>query len=211
MKSNRALGLAAGVACIAALLLIWRQLAGPRVNFLPSAAAGQVLASEINRLRDQGRAKVLILARASPGDGVDASHEIARTLSAALTQPGAQAVAVKDLPRAALGTMDSGAVTAEQFMAALEAKPAINTVVILAGLPELSDNLIQKIRTNSLTVIAVCGYSANVKHWLEAGALARAVVPRPGDPPPATPKSAREWFDREYLLVSPDSLSRLPY
>jgi hypothetical protein len=56
---------------------------------------------------------------------------------------------------------------------------------------------------------AVPGYRALVAD----GVIHLAIVPKPGTgvPPADSPNSLREWFDREYLVVTPDSAGQLPY
>ena len=44
MKSKKLIVTLTVVAILGAVLLLWRQIAGPRVNLRPSAAAGEVLA-----------------------------------------------------------------------------------------------------------------------------------------------------------------------
>mgnify|MGYP001577986432 FL=1 len=104
-------------------------------------------------------------------------------------------------------------VTPEQFVAALEKNPDVNAFLVLAGLPPFSQPLADKLTARSVKLLAVCGYSADVRRWLESKALAVAIVPRFDDPPAGTPapKTAKDWLDREYQLVTPETLSLLPY
>jgi hypothetical protein len=110
--------------------------------------------------------------------------------------------------------MDLGVVSPEQILAALEKNPSANAFVIFSGLPPYSHLLAEKVAARSLILMAVCGYNAEVRRWIESKALAVAVVPRFDDPAATgkrTPKSAQEWFECEFQLVTIETLGSLPY
>ena len=87
----------------------------------------------------------------------------------------------------------------------------LSIVVVFAGLPPCSQLLVDKLAGGSLKLVAVCGNSPMVKEWLEAKALALAIVPRMEDLPPGTaaPKTARDWFQREFEIITPETAGRL--
>lgn len=109
--------------------------------------------------------------------------------------------------------MNAGRVTANQLVHYLELHPEVKAFVVFAGLPPLSRALMQKLEFRSLKLVTVGGYSPDVRRWLESRVLALAVIPRYGEPPPENPapKSAKDWLDREFELVTPESAERLPY
>jgi len=194
-------------------LVWWRPWSEPHVNLRPSAAVGQVLAGEVERLLG-GAGKVLVLGRQIPHPGPDAMRVRVASFTAALQHHATlKLVGTKWAPRAPAGIMDLGAVTADQLLAALEEYPDANAVVVFAGLPAWSQGLVDKLTARSLKLVAVCGYGPTARRWLESRALALAVVPRLDAPPasPRAPRTAREWFEREFQLVTPDMLATLPY
>ena len=85
--------------------------------------------------------------------------------------------------------------------------------MVFAGLPPCSQTLVDKLTARSLKLVAVCGYGPTVRRWLESKALAIAVVPRMEELPAGTPapKTTREWFQREFEIVTPETVGRLPY
>ncbi len=213
MKSRNVVGVLAALLLAGAGWLIWRHVDGPKVNLRPSAAVGEVLAEEMNRLLG-GKGKIVILSRQPFADVPDANGQRIEAFTAALHRiPGLKVAPPDWLPRPPMGTMDLGTVTAEQLLAAFDKNADAEGFLILAGMPPLTDVVVAKVKARSLKLIAVCGYSGHVKRWLESQALAVVVVPRFGDLPAGTPepKSARDWFDREYQLFTPATLGQLPH
>jgi hypothetical protein len=212
MKSNKRI-LAIALVAVAVVLFWWRQLSGPTVNLRPTAAVGEVLAGEVGRLLG-GRGTVVLLSRQPPEDGPNANRERIEAFASAMKRRTTMTLAPTEwLPRAPLGTMDLGVVSPEQILAALEKNPSANAFVIFSGLPPYSPLLAEKVAARSLILMAVCSYNAEVRRWIESKALAVAVVPRFDDPPTRkrAPKSAPEWFEREFQLVTIETIARLPY
>jgi hypothetical protein len=212
MKSSKVVGTLAVLAIVAAALLLWRQSANPRVNLQPSAAVGEVVADEISRLLG-GPGKIVILSRQIAGDGPNATRERVTSLTAALEHHATLKLAATEwVPRAPAGMMDLGTLTAEQFQTALEKHPEANAIVVFAGLPPFSLPLATQLTSRSLKLISVSGYGPNIRRWLESKALAIAVVPRTEDLPPGTPapKTNRDWFQREFEILTPETVSQRP-
>ncbi len=213
MKSKKLIVTLAALAGVGALFVLWRQFSNPTVNLRPSTAVGEVLADEVSRLLG-GSGKVVLISRQPPKDGPDANREKIESFEAAIKRRGTMKLAATDwLPRPPAGTMDTGVVTTGQFLAALDKNPDANAFLVLAGLPPYSQTLVDGLTARSQKLMAVCGYSANVRRWLESKALAVAVVPRFNDLPAGTPapKTGRDWFQSEFEMITPDSVGRLPY
>ena len=213
MKSSKLPVTLAVLACLGALFLLWRQFANPGANFKSSDAAGEVIADEIGRLLGD-KATIILLSREASKTEPDATTQrVAAFMAAVQRRASLKLAATEWTPRPAAGVMDFGAVSPEQFLAALEKNTGANGLVVFAGLPPWSPALAEKLSARSLKLVAVCGYGPNVRRWLESKALTLAVVPRFDDPPAGTaaPKTAKDWFEREYQLVTPESVGLLPY
>ncbi|MCO5051071.1 MAG: hypothetical protein M9920_02055 [Verrucomicrobiae bacterium] len=211
MKSQKLLGLVSVLLLGAAGIFLWRYFSPPKINLKPSAAVGEVLAREAVQLADNA-GPVVLLSRPVDKNEVDANGERINALMATLRRQSGVTLVTEWAPRPP-GVMDVGAVSAEQFLAAIEKNPDAKVLLVFAGLPAWSPELAAKITARSLKVVAVCGYGANVRRWLEAKSLVLAAVPRFDDPPgnATAPQTAQDWFDREFLMVRPDELSRLPF
>lgn len=192
--------------------LVWRQFAGPRVNFKPSAAIGEVLAEEVTRLLG-GAGQVVLIARTLDPEEPDANSERIAAFQKAMSRQKSPRLAVEWLARPPRGQMDLGGVAEEQLVAFADQHPEATGFVIFAGMPPLSPQGIQKFSKRSLKLVAVCGYGASLKGLLQARVVSLAVVPRFDDLPPGTPapKSARDWFQREFELLTPETVGRAPY
>lgn len=213
MKSKQITVMLAVLATLGALFILSRQFSKPVVNLRPSAAVGEVLADEIGRLLG-GAGKVVLVSRPLSKDGPDATGERVASFTVALQhRANLKLAATEWAPRPPAGAMDLGAVTPEQLMAAMDKNPEANAMVVFAGLPAYSQPLGAKLAARSLKLVAVCGYGPITRRWLESKALSIAVVPRFDDPPAgaSAPKTAKEWFDREFQMLTPENVGRLPF
>jgi hypothetical protein len=109
--------------------------------------------------------------------------------------------------------MDLGGVAEDQLVAFADKHPGANAFVIFAGMPPLSARGIEKFAGRSLKLMAVCGYGSTLKQLLQARVVSLAVVPRFADLPPGTPepKTAQDWFQREFELLTPETVGAAPY
>ena len=155
--------------------------------------------------RDDRKGRVVVISRPPVKEGSDSTGEQRASFAAARSRHASLSlVATEWLPRAPAGMMDLGEVTPQQLDQFVDRYPDANAFVILTGLPPLSPDLAAKLSGRSLKLVAVCGYGANVRHWLETRALSAAVVPRLDAPPPASsaPKTVMDWFEREFQLLT---------
>lgn len=191
----------------------WSSALQPAVNLKPSTALGEVLVEEVSRLLG-GQGRILMLGREPSKTGPGTNRERIESFQAAVKRrAGLKLGRMEYVPRVPPGMMDLGGVTAEQILGAMEKAPDANALVILAGLPPYSGELAGRITARSLKVVAVCGYGPNVKQWLGSKALVLAVVPqtRDGAGPATAPKTARDWFDREFQIVTPETVGSMGY
>lgn len=198
---------------VLAAFLVWRQNARPQINLKPSAAVGEVIADEAARLLE-GNGQVILIARAPDPKDPDANSERIASFQAAMKlRKSPQLAAVEWLPRPPRGAMDLGGVDEEQLVAFADKHPGANAFVIFAGLPPLAPRVVEKFAGRSLKLMAVCGYGATLKQLLQARVVSLAVVPRFADLPPGTPepKTAQDWFQREFELLTPETIGAAPY
>jgi hypothetical protein len=213
MKSRSLIIAFAIASVLLALIAIRRQLAPPAMNLRPSLAVGEVLAGEVARVLG-GRGKVVVIGRGSARDGKNAGGEQISSFGAAMKRLGTlPIISTEWLPQPPAGTMDPGVVKTEQLLQLIEKHPEVDAFVIFAGLPPPSPPVSEKLSARPLKLLAVCGYGPHVRRWLETGALAVAVVPRFGELPPGTPapQTVKDWFEREFEMLTPESVGRLPY
>lgn len=208
--------LAVGFAVASILLVVFvvrRQSSDPAMNLRPSVAVGEMLAEETTRLLG-GKGNIVVIGRVSAKDGQTAGGEQMASFGTAMRRRASPRIAATEwLPRPPGPMMNAGDLTAERLLQLVEKHPEADAFVVFAGLPPLSASLGEKLTARSLRLLAVCGYGATVRRWLETRALAVAVVPRFGELPPGTPapKTAKDWFRQEFELLTPESVGHLPY
>jgi hypothetical protein len=214
LMKNKVLILTVAIASVALALFVFRwQSSGPAMSSRPSLAVGEVLADETSRLLG-GKGKVVVIARASAKEGQSAANEQISSFAAALSRRTSPRIAATEwLPRPLRPVMNSGDLSAEQLLQLIEKNPDANAIVVFAGLPPFSRPLADKLISRQVKLLAVGGYGATVRRWLEAQVLAVAVIPRFGELPPGTPapRTVRDWFSQEFEMVTPDSVGRLPW
>ena len=211
MKTNKVMLALAAMLIALAIWLAYACFSKPGVNLRPSSAAGEVLAEEVRRLLG-GAGEVVLIGRSASRDGVDARGQQIASLQAALKRgASASLIATEWLPRVPVGMMDFGGIAAEQLTELIDKHKDAKVFVVFAGLPPLSPELAAKLGARKLKLLAVCGYSANVRNWLETHALSVAVVPRSDDLPAGTPapKTAPDWFQREFQLITAENVDRV--
>ena len=210
MRTSKIIAVLAAAVIALAVFLMWRQFSKPPINLRPSHSVGEVLAGELVRMLG-GTGKVVLIGRSTSRDGGDASSEQIASLLASLKSRASGSLAATEwLPRAPIGTMDLGGIAPEQFVDLIDKNKDANAFVVFAGLPPFSQELAAKLAARSIKLLAVCGYNANVRHWLEARALSVAVVPRTDDAlsGASPPKTAADWFDREFQMLTPENVGR---
>lgn len=103
-----------------------------------------------------------------------------------------------------------GAVTRETFLGALHAKP-IQAVVLFCAFPALTDADFDAIKQSGAKIVVASGYLPVYRSLLELRAIDVVVVPRPDRPDkPVAKATPLETFQEHFLVVTPETLSRLP-
>jgi hypothetical protein len=212
MKSKNIVGTTIFLITVIVVFIVWRQLFSQSVvKFRPSDAAGEVLADEVSRLLG-GKGEVVVVAPATVSAN-NANGECLASFVAALQHRGTIKLgATVTIPHPPTPTLNWNVLQPEQLLDVMDKDSGVNALVIFTTLPSYSTALADKLKAHSLTLVAVGGYDGNVRRWLESHALALTVVPRitPSVAGAFAPKTAREWFDSEYQLVTPENVGSLP-
>jgi hypothetical protein len=105
-----------------------------------------------------------------------------------------------------------GRIPAEQFFKILQAHPKAGAIVLFLGFPVLRDRDFDALKQRAPKLVVVAGYRSDYQDLLERRFIDLVIAPR-SDALPETatkPKTLREWFDQEYVIIDPQKTSALP-
>lgn len=180
----------------------------PKIDLDPYEVLGVVAAEETAKLLpDKGR--VLVMARDTGADKNPSVEAQLKAFQQTLKKhPGLSQVTVPILATASLMMATGGGVPPDQLFQALEAHPDARAVVLLCALPALSDAELATLKRHGAKLVVVSSFRPDYRRLLEQNLLHIAIVPRPEGPPPDAkpPRTLRERFDREYVIVTPAGL-----
>jgi hypothetical protein len=105
-----------------------------------------------------------------------------------------------------------GGVPADRLFQALEAHANARAAVLFGGLPPLAESQLETLKTRGIKVVVISSFRPGYRRLLEQQVIHLAIVPRPEAPPPDAPRprTLRERFDQDYLMVTPADTARLP-
>ncbi len=113
----------------------------------------------------------------------------------------------KDQAKYALGSGLSG----RRFVRTVKNNPKADGIVSFVGAPRLSDEEVAEL-TNPPKFIAESRTPDHLpklfdKQIIQVAVVSRFVFPAPG---PREPRTAQEWFDKRYQVISADSVKTIP-
>jgi len=105
-----------------------------------------------------------------------------------------------------------GGVPPDRLFKALETHANIGALVLFFGFPQLADPELEALKKSGVKTVVVSSFRPGYQRLLEQRAIHLAIVVRPDAPPsPARkPRTIRERFDQEYLIMTPTGTSRVP-
>ncbi len=179
----------------------------------PYQALGAGVAEETAKLLGK-KGSVLVVSQDTSEFRNDAIEGQLSAFQKMITKSGVSIASIlnyklKPMDRMATG----GAVTRDQFLELLQSNPNAGAVVLFCGFPPLAAGDYEMMRQRGLKFVLVSGYSSSIKKFLEAQVIHLAVIPQFETPPATakTPKTLREWFERDYLVITPETTKTLPY
>jgi hypothetical protein len=202
--------LAAGAAAAA----IYFALAGrsPKINLDPYSVLGAVTAEETAKLLGH-QGQVLVLAR---GTGANKNPSVEAELKAfqqTLKSQKGMNVSTEMIQISPMQMMATGGgVPPEQFLQALETHPRLGAVVLFLAFPQLTDSELAGLKKSGVKVVVAGALRPGDRQLLDQQAIHLAIVPRPDSPPPGAPapRTLRERFDQDFLILTPAAAAPSP-
>jgi hypothetical protein len=202
-----------GLAVGAVAVSLYFTLAGrsPRIDLGTYSALGAVTAEETAKLLGN-KGRVLVIARDTGADknpSVEAELEaFQRTLQkhAGLSQVTARFVATPMLMMAT-----GGGVPPDHLVQALETHANVGALVLFCGLPPLAEPELEMLKQRGVKTVVVSSFRPDYGPLLQQGVIQVAIVPRPEGPPPGAPppRTLRERFDQDYVILAPADAARV--
>jgi hypothetical protein len=198
------------VAAVCAILasaawIYWFEFGSPAQNAQLHQAVGQVLAEETARLVGH-RGKIVL---------VTVDHHTAPELKIQIDSFQKQlkllgGVTIKDTvvvdPGENLKYRPGAGLSAKRFLKIVRKNPDVDAIVSFIGAPQLSDQELAETKTVP-KLVAETHSPEKLANLLEKKILLSAIVPRYEFPAPGPrkPKTSRQWFDRYFQILSPET------
>jgi hypothetical protein len=182
------------------------------INLGPYEVLGATTAEETAKLVGQ-KGHVLVIVRdtgANKNPSVEAELEaFQQTLT---KHPGLTAIIERVAVTPMLMMSTGGAVPPDQLLKALESHPNLGAVVLFFAFPQLADAQLDAVKKFGAKTVVVSSPCPGYRRALERQAIQLVIAPRP-DAPPAdapAPRTIRERFDQEFLILTPAEAAALP-
>lgn len=184
----------------------------------PQNALAEVVGEEVVKLAGPG-AKVMVLVPASGDAAALWVDPVVKSFASVLAQQGKGTVVATERVKARVTdpSPTREELTAAQFEGLLRNVKNATAIVSFVGFPALDAVQTAGLKDRKIKLVAI--YTAgpqagpHYKPLLEARALDLAILPRMDPPlgaaqPPVTP---RDFFNRQYLLVTPETAARTQF
>jgi len=184
----------------------------PKLNLDPYEVLGAVTAEETAKLlADKGL--VLVMARDTGADknpSVEAElHAFEQTLE---KHPGLRLVTERVQVTPMLMMATGGGLPPDQLFKAIETHANVGALVLFFGFPPLADPELEALAKSGVKTVVVSSFHPGYKRLLERRAIHLAIAPRQEALPPGAqaPRTMRERFDQDYIIVTPVEAASLP-
>lgn len=190
--------------------LIYRtQFAGrsAETTTLPEGLGVAVAEETAKLLGGQGKVVLILPRRGNYKDPTVELQQSAFVKTLAKTK-GLSLAATESLETERPGTMGGGGLDPEQFRQLIQRHTGAEGFVSLAGLPEFPKDAPLALPGKKLLVVG--SPSPQLKALLVGGVVQVAIIPRTNPPTGTKPRTAREWFNSAYEVVTPASAGAMP-
>lgn len=201
--------LAVGAAAVAIYLASGGR--SEQINLDPYEVLGAVTAEETAKLLGQKGKVVVVLRDTGPDKNPSVEAEL-KAFQRTLGKLAGLSLVVERIPVTPMLMMSTGGgLPSDQLFKLIEKNAKVDAVVLFFGFPQLTDAELASLKKTGVKAVVVSSFRPGYERLLEQQAIHLAIVPRPeplsdiGQPP----KTLRERFDQEYLLLT-DKASRLP-
>jgi len=183
-----------------------------KVNLGLYEVLGAMTAEETAKLLG-GKGQVLVMVRDT---GVNKNPSVEAELKAfqqTLTKHAGLAAIIERISVTPMLMMSTGGgVPPDQLFKALESHSNLAGVVLFFGFPQLADAELDGLKKFNVKTVVVSSLCPGYRRALERQAIQLVIAPRPDAPPPdaLAPRTLREQFDQEFLIITSAEAAGLP-
>ncbi|HSA03289.1 MAG TPA: hypothetical protein P5055_21380 [Candidatus Paceibacterota bacterium] len=198
--------LAVGLALCAIAGSLYYSLAGrsSRVDLSTYEALGAITADETATLLGN-KGRVILIAR-DTGPDKNPSVEAQLTAFQRALKKHAGLSLLTDRFKAAPDMMmaTGGGVPPDHLSKTLARHGKIDAMVLFCAIPPMADSELNAIRKSGAKVVVVSSFHSDYGRLLDQQLIHRVVAPQPESPPPGAPppRTLRERFDQDYVIVT---------
>ena len=198
----------------AAVVSLYLGFAGrsPKLNLDAYEVLGAVTAEETAKLlADKGL--VLVMVRDT---GADKNPSVEAELNAfqqtLKKHRGLRLVTERVQVTPMLMMATGGGVPPDQLFKVLETHANVGALVLFFGFPALADPELEALEKSGVKIVVVSSFHPGYKRLLERRAIRLAIVPRQEalQPGSQAPRTLRERFDQDFIIVTSVEAARLP-
>jgi hypothetical protein len=177
----------------------------PKINLDSYEVLGAVTAEETAKLVGNN-GQVLVMVRDTGADKNPSVESELKAFQQTLKKySGLRVITEKIQVTPMLMMSTGGGVPPDQLLKACRTHPNIAAIVLFFGFPELADGEIEALKQSKVKIIVVSAFRPGYERLLERQAFHLAIVPRPNAslPTAKVPRTMRERFDQEYIVLTP--------
>jgi len=199
-----------GLLCASSFLVLTQRESKIELN--PYQALGAVAAEETIKVMGD-KHQIVVVAQDTREIEMPALSAQLKSFQATAHKQPRVTVDLETVAMDAMTMMSAGGrIPPEPFFKIVQKYPQAGAIVLFLGFPELAKRDLDLLQQRAQKVIVVAGYRPDYRMLLERRLIDLAIVPRfDALPDTATkPKTLREWFEQEYVIVAPDTTAALP-
>ncbi len=180
-----------------------------RVNLKPFEGVGQVGAESTSKLLNGSGRLVLVAydAKSSPLEASVTAFTAELKKFPGLSVAATERVSMKMEEMA----MPEMGLKATEYLRIVQKHGDADAIVSFVGGPSFPNQDYRQVPERRPKFVVLSGYTPQTKSLMQAGVVNLAIVPRfEPQKAEAEPKTAREWFERFFMVVTPANMDKLP-
>jgi hypothetical protein len=202
------------VAVAAAAVSIYFALGGrsQKIDFDTYSVLGAVTAEETAKLIGN-KGQVVVMVRDTGANKNPSVEAELKAFQQVLKSQKGISVLIENIKIPPMQMMATGGgVPPDQFLKTLETHAGVGALVLFMGFPQLTDSELEVLKKSGAKTVVACPLRPGDQQLIERDYINLALVPRSEEPSPnaSAPRTVRERFDREFMILTAAAGARQP-